>query len=134
MSKNKSNNNSHASANNQTNNSTCPYCSSRVIKPNFKTVFYFDEDGNTLPCPDSTYYICEKCNESFLYINGKLESCASGFIDVPINDREEAEKSNKIGRNEKCTCGSGLKYKNCCGKNYQPLATQQMSADFLMKQ
>jgi hypothetical protein len=23
---------------------------------------------------------------------------------------------NKIGRNEKCTCGSGLKYKKCCGK------------------
>ncbi len=24
---------------------------------------------------------------------------------------------NKIGRNDKCPCGSGLKYKNCCGKN-----------------
>lgn len=23
----------------------------------------------------------------------------------------------KIGRNEKCPCGSGLKYKKCCGKN-----------------
>ena len=22
----------------------------------------------------------------------------------------------KIGRNDKCPCGSGLKYKNCCGK------------------
>lgn len=24
--------------------------------------------------------------------------------------------SEKIGRNEPCTCGSGLKYKKCCGK------------------
>lgn len=24
--------------------------------------------------------------------------------------------SNKIGRNELCTCGSGKKYKKCCGK------------------
>lgn len=24
--------------------------------------------------------------------------------------------SNKVGRNEPCTCGSGLKYKKCCGK------------------
>lgn len=24
--------------------------------------------------------------------------------------------NNKIGRNEKCPCGSGLKYKHCCGK------------------
>jgi preprotein translocase subunit SecA len=25
-------------------------------------------------------------------------------------------KSDKVGRNEKCPCGSGKKYKNCCGK------------------
>ena len=24
--------------------------------------------------------------------------------------------SNKVGRNDPCTCGSGLKYKKCCGK------------------
>jgi len=22
----------------------------------------------------------------------------------------------KVGRNERCVCGSGLKYKKCCGK------------------
>lgn len=26
-------------------------------------------------------------------------------------------KTNKIGRNEKCSCGSGLKFKKCCGRN-----------------
>lgn len=26
-------------------------------------------------------------------------------------------KEKKIGRNEPCPCGSGLKYKKCCGKN-----------------
>ena len=25
--------------------------------------------------------------------------------------------ADKTGRNEPCPCGSGLKYKNCCGKN-----------------
>lgn len=25
--------------------------------------------------------------------------------------------SNKVGRNEPCPCGSGKKYKQCCGKN-----------------
>jgi uncharacterized protein YchJ len=24
---------------------------------------------------------------------------------------------NKQGRNEKCNCGSGVKYKKCCGRN-----------------
>jgi hypothetical protein len=26
-------------------------------------------------------------------------------------------KASKVGRNEKCTCGSGIKYKKCCGCN-----------------
>lgn len=26
-------------------------------------------------------------------------------------------KEDKIGRNDPCTCGSGKKYKKCCGKN-----------------
>ena len=30
--------------------------------------------------------------------------------------KKEPKKVNKIGRNEPCPCGSGKKYKNCCGK------------------
>ena len=34
--------------------------------------------------------------------------------------KEEAKKApkrvNKIGRNDLCPCGSGKKYKQCCGK------------------
>ena len=26
------------------------------------------------------------------------------------------KKSTKVGRNDLCPCGSGKKYKNCCGK------------------
>ena len=37
------------------------------------------------------------------------------------NASEDAPKhrqavSKKVGRNEPCPCGSGKKYKNCCGK------------------
>ena len=43
-------------------------------------------------------------------------------LDGKANDGKEKEKAtpkrvNKIGRNEPCPCGSGKKYKNCCGKN-----------------
>lgn len=31
-------------------------------------------------------------------------------------NREHIAVSNKVGRNDPCTCGSGKKYKNCCGK------------------
>lgn len=43
--------------------------------------------------------------------------------DMYFNDGEEAPKKkpvvnkNKIGRNDPCPCGSGKKYKKCCGKN-----------------
>ena len=33
-------------------------------------------------------------------------------VHTPITNAEP-----KIGRNEPCPCGSGKKYKNCCGKN-----------------
>ena len=26
-------------------------------------------------------------------------------------------QETKVGRNDPCPCGSGKKYKNCCGKN-----------------
>ena len=35
-----------------------------------------------------------------------------------LSDRESVgDRPRKIGRNELCPCGSGKKYKNCCGKN-----------------
>ncbi len=40
-------------------------------------------------------------------------------IDTPSEDGETTVKrtSKKIGRNDPCPCGSGKKYKNCCGRN-----------------
>ena len=34
-----------------------------------------------------------------------------------LGGEEEEQKKKKIGRNDPCPCGSGLKYKHCCGKN-----------------
>lgn len=36
---------------------------------------------------------------------------AGEYDEIPF-EREDA----KIGRNDKCPCGSGLKYKKCCGR------------------
>ena len=30
--------------------------------------------------------------------------------------RQPVRAENKVGRNAPCPCGSGLKYKRCCGK------------------
>ena len=32
-----------------------------------------------------------------------------------INKKVEAKSEKKVGRNDKCPCGSGKKYKHCCG-------------------
>ena len=33
-----------------------------------------------------------------------------------VDQRIMATRSSKVGRNETCPCGSGMKYKRCCGK------------------
>lgn len=35
---------------------------------------------------------------------------------TPKDARDGAIHVKKIGRNDPCPCGSGLKVKNCCGK------------------
>ncbi len=43
------------------------------------------------------------------------EMVASGGSDEPIA-RTPVRKTQKVGRNDLCPCGSGKKYKKCCGK------------------
>lgn len=38
-------------------------------------------------------------------------------IKKDYNRSKQAVKSVKVGRNDPCPCGSGKKYKKCCGKN-----------------
>lgn len=40
----------------------------------------------------------------------KMENTTSTFIQEPYRNE------NKVGRNDPCPCGSGKKYKKCCGK------------------
>ena len=37
-------------------------------------------------------------------------------LDILLNWPKTQEAEMKIGRNEPCPCGSGKKYKKCCGK------------------
>lgn len=38
------------------------------------------------------------------------------YTNSEFNPREEPARSEKIGRNDPCSCGSGQKFKKCCGK------------------
>lgn len=49
---------------------------------------------------------------SFKRINGEWL-----YIDGILNPPVEQRRVEKVGRNDPCTCGSGKKYKKCCGAN-----------------
>ena len=37
-------------------------------------------------------------------------------LEILLNPQEPKVAEEKVGRNEPCPCGSGKKYKKCCGK------------------
>mgnify|MGYP001118130526 CR=1 FL=1 len=63
----------------------------------------FHRDGEITPVEFWKKYVGSADLESYVCL-----------VDDP---RQEHVKGKKIGRNEPCPCGSGLKFKNCHGKN-----------------
>ncbi len=53
-------------------------------------------------------------NQKWVY-NEELEKVSKDFFEAG-NQGKFIRLGQKIGRNDKCHCGSGLKYKKCCGK------------------
>jgi preprotein translocase subunit SecA len=47
----------------------------------------------------------------------KREDGSAGLSKGKASVWGQAAHRDKVGRNDPCPCGSGLKYKNCCGKN-----------------
>ena len=48
-------------------------------------------------------------------VKKSAEGAATNLADG--SEQKRPEKKKKIGRNDPCPCGSGKKYKNCCGRN-----------------
>ncbi len=46
---------------------------------------------------------------------GQMEE-NTGSVNLPANNAPARKGKSKIGRNEPCPCGSGKKYKKCCGR------------------
>ena len=55
-----------------------------------------------------------------LYSSATVLFCSKAFSQIfDVITEPQSEKpqiTQKIGRNEPCPCGSGKKFKNCCGK------------------
>ena len=54
----------------------------------------------------------------------KRERVAKGMVENVGGDgtapKKQPVKVTKIGRNDPCPCGSGKKYKQCCGRKKEP--------------
>lgn len=64
-------------------------------------------------------YVAEKCSENgWHYIIGFEPDKPEDISDLEkLLNPQQVVKSEKIGRNDPCPCGSGRKYKKCCGAN-----------------
>ncbi len=88
---------------------------------------YMFEELNHLIREDTVRRICQvkiqKTPERIQTVKSTQEgkvAQARGAGSAPAQPRR-VKAAEKVGRNDPCPCGSGLKYKNCCGKN-QPQA------------
>ncbi len=59
---------------------------------------------------------CKYCDQPAYKTNGKAETICynRAFTGSCEKPNLEIRIADKVGRNEPCPCGSGLKYKKCC--------------------
>lgn len=69
------------------------------------------------PYRDKYDAVCMPSDEDILkVVNYMTAKKNTAPVDV-ISSETPVRRETKIGRNDPCPCGSGRKYKNCCGKN-----------------
>ncbi len=102
----------------------------------FPQVIYRDKDGNVVPPPDgdqSVPSVKRAAPRKLSYRrddSGIPTSTKSDMPQVQAPDEAQAGEAKvlthvreepKVGRNDMCPCGSGKKYKKCCGKGEEGL-------------
>ncbi len=75
------------------------------------------------PSGDKLSHLCNAYQTFFSHADGRLRQLAEAWLDrqnrpSPILPKpaDHGQPAEKVGRNVPCPCGSGEKYKRCCGK------------------
>ena len=80
-----------------------------------------DTEVKILIDPEKLYYNMVEAKAQWLYELPQWDSILDEEKRNALYKQQKASgtirKGKKIGRNDPCPCGSGLKYKKCCGKN-----------------
>ena len=72
----------------------------------------FDMMLDTIEKETSMYLLRSEIRQNVV----REQTIKGNAVSKEDNSKKEPKKSSKVGRNEMCYCGSGKKYKNCCGK------------------
>ena len=72
----------------------------------------FDMMLDTIEKETSMYLLRSEIRQNVV----REQTIKGNAVSKEDNSKKEPKKSSKVGRNEMCPCGSGKKYKNCCGK------------------
>ncbi|UJL48205.1 SEC-C domain-containing protein [Virgibacillus sp. NKC19-16] len=81
--------------------------------------FEFNSTEKVQAVMDKVVELMNNTREWFLkgYTSSELfEQEKKALQPLPASKKNESKKSVKVGRNDPCPCGSGKKYKKCCGK------------------
>lgn len=80
--------------------------------------FKFQNAQEVKDLMDKVIALMNNTREWFLKGYTSLELRSDGKRTIPLSDMKinQAKKAGKVGRNELCPCGSGKKYKKCCGR------------------
>lgn len=73
----------------------------------------YDQNGTVTDVYGKKYLIDEVKEDEY----NRLMHIGKENAEARIERYKKRTGKNKIGRNERCPCGSGKKYKHCCGKN-----------------
>ena len=71
--------------------------------------------------PDGqTHYLCPAYQQFFAHSEGRIQELSKRIPPPPQTQQRELrpEVTRRVGRNDPCPCGSGLKYKKCCGRRH----------------
>lgn len=93
---------------------------SQYVLPNVKDSLYQDAMFNPMYGLDALGQLEDVMQEPEFrekYMQKPLEDADyRGYDDLFEDKKTYVRPGKKIGRNDPCPCGSGKKYKNCCGR------------------
>ena len=72
----------------------------------------FDMMLDTIEKETSMYLLRSEIRQNVV----REQTIKGNAVSKDDNSKKEPKKSSKVGRNDMCPCGSGKKYKQCCGK------------------